>query len=163
MATLPLHFDKAPIREAIIAIQIHDLPDSTVEGLSKLAQYLKNTYPKSTSISLSRFVGEISPQQTAASAQQKPLGLQFNSADSRQLFQARLNGFSFHRLAPYESWKAFRDEAFKLWALYRKVVGPVKIVNFQSVRQRSRRFRARTIGGLSKGLPSITGPRSPRC
>src|ERR1700677_2000317 len=130
MATLPLHFDNAPIREAIIAIQVHDLPDSIVEEIRKLHQDVKDTYPKSAPISLSRFVGEISPQKTTASAYQKSLGLQFNSADSRQLFQARLNGFSFHRLAPYESWKPFRDEAFRLWGLYRKVVGPVKIVNF---------------------------------
>jgi uncharacterized protein (TIGR04255 family) len=130
VATLPLHFDNAPIREAIIAIQVHDLPDSIVEELSKLIQDVKDTYPNSTPMSLSRFVGEISPQRTAASTHQKSLGLQFNSADSKQIFQARLNGFSFHRLAPYESWKPFRDEAFKLWGLYRKVVGPVKTVNF---------------------------------
>src|SRR6266487_3933496 len=121
MATLPLHFDNAPIREAIIGIQVHDLPNSIVEELGKLPQDVRDTYPKSTPMSLGRFIGEISPQKTAASAHQNPLGLQFNSADSRQLFQARLNGFSFHRLAPYESWKPFRDEAFRLWGLYRKV------------------------------------------
>jgi uncharacterized protein (TIGR04255 family) len=130
MASTPLHFDKAPIREAIIAIQVHDLPDSIVEELRKLPQDVQDTYPKSTPMSLSQFVGEISPQRTAASAHQKSLGLQFNSTDSKQLFQARLNGFSFHRLAPYESWKPFRDEAFRLWKLYREVVGPVQTVNF---------------------------------
>lgn len=130
MASAPLHFDKAPIREAIIAIQVHDLPDSIIEELRKLPQGVRDTYPKSTQISLSQFVGEISPQRTAASAHQRSLGLQFNSTDSKQLFQVRLNGFSFHRLAPYESWKPFRDEACKLWGLYRKFVGPVKIVNF---------------------------------
>jgi uncharacterized protein (TIGR04255 family) len=130
MATPPLHFDNAPIREAIIAIQVHDLLDSIVEELRKLPQHVEDTYPKSTTMSLSQFVGEISPQRTAASAHQRSLGLQFNSADSKQLFQARLNGFSFHRLAPYESWKPFRDEAFRLWGLYRKFVGPVKVLNF---------------------------------
>ena len=130
MASAALHFDKAPIREAIIAIQVHDLPDSIVEELRKLPKDVQDTYPKSTPISLSQFVGEISPQKTAASAHQKSLGLQFGSTDSKQLFQARLNGFSFHRLAPYESWRPFRDEAFKLWGLYRKFVGPVKVVNF---------------------------------
>jgi uncharacterized protein (TIGR04255 family) len=130
MATPPLHFDNAPIREAIIAIQVHDLPDSIVEELKKLPKDVEETYPKSTPMSLSQFVGEIGPQRTAASAHQKTLGLQFISADSKQLFQARSNGFSFHRLAPYESWKPFRDEAFKLWGLYRKFVGPVKVLNF---------------------------------
>lgn len=130
MATLPLHFGNAPIREAIIAIQVHDLPDSIVEELRKLPQDVKDTYPKSTPMSLSQFVGEISPQGTVASAHQKFLGLQFQSTDHKQLFQARLNGFSFHRLAPYESWVPFRNEAFRLWKLYREVVGPVQIVNF---------------------------------
>lgn len=64
MVTLPLHFDNAPIREAIIAIQVHDLPDSIVEELNKLPHDVKDTYPKSTPISLSQFVGEISPQRT---------------------------------------------------------------------------------------------------
>jgi len=130
MASTPLHFEKAPIREAIIAIQVHDLPDSIVEELRKLLQEVQATYPRSRPMSLGQFVGEISPQGTAASAHQKSLGFQFGSADSKQLFQARLNGFSFHRLAPYESWKPFRGEAFKLWGLYRKFVGPVKVVNF---------------------------------
>jgi uncharacterized protein (TIGR04255 family) len=130
MTTAPLHFDRAPIREAIIAIQVHDLPDSIIEELRKLPQEVQAAYPRSRSMSLGQFVGEISPQGTAASAHQKSLGFQLGSADSKQLFQARLNGFSFHRLAPYESWKPFRDEALKLWELYRKFVGPVKIVNF---------------------------------
>jgi len=133
MATAPIHFENAPIREAVIAIQVHDLPDSTVEELQRLPQDVKDTYPKSTTISLSKFVGEIKPQgggAVVASAHQKSLGLQFQSADSKQLFQARLNGFSFHRLAPYESWKPFRDEAFKLWGHYRRFIGPVKVINF---------------------------------
>jgi uncharacterized protein (TIGR04255 family) len=130
MTTEPLHFDKAPIREAIIAIQVHDLPDSIVEDLRKLPHDVKDTYPKSTPMSLGQFVGEISPQGAAVSAHQKSLGLQFQSTDDRQLFQARLNGFSFHRLAPYESWGPFRNEAFRLWKLYREVIGPARTVNF---------------------------------
>jgi len=81
MATPPLHFDNAPIREAIIAIQVHDLPDSIVAEFGKLPQEVKDTYPKSTTMSLGQFVGEISPQRTTTSAHQKSLGLQFNSAD----------------------------------------------------------------------------------
>ena len=130
MTSTLLHFDKAPIREAIIAIQVHDLPDSIVDDLRRLPQEVKDTYPISTQMSLGQFVGEISPQRTTASTHQKSLGLQFGSADSKQLFQARINGFSFHRLAPYESWKPFRDEAFRLWRLYRECVGPVKVVNY---------------------------------
>jgi len=130
MATKPLHFDNAPIREAIIAIQVHDLPDSIVGELRTLPEKVKDAYPQKTDIRESKFVGQINPQGPSASASQRAIGFQFQTADSKQLFQARLNGFSFHRLAPYESWEPFRGEAFRLWNQYREVVGPVRIVNF---------------------------------
>jgi uncharacterized protein (TIGR04255 family) len=130
MATEPLHFDRAPIREAIIAIQVHDLPDSIVGELRTLPEKMNGSYRQMTELTHAEFVGQIGPQGTTASAQQRFLGLQFQTADSKQLFQARLNGFSFHRLAPYENWGSFRNEALRLWKLYRDVVGPVKILNF---------------------------------
>jgi len=130
MPTEALHFNKAPIREAIIAIQIHDLPEEIIKEIRRLPEQVGGAYPKNNEMSLGQFVGQISPQGTTASASQRSLGLQFHSADTKQLFQVRLNGFSFHRLAPYESWSPFRDEAFKLWNLYRQIVGPVKTINF---------------------------------
>src|SRR5580704_380266 len=130
MAIEPLHFGKAPIQEAIIAIQVHDLPDSIVEELRALPDKVKDSYRQQTELTQAQFVGQIGPQGPTASAQQRFIGLQFQTLDSKQLFQARLNGFSFHRLAPYESWGPFRNEAFRLWNLYRDVVGPVKVANF---------------------------------
>jgi uncharacterized protein (TIGR04255 family) len=130
MATQPLRFDNAPIREAIIAIQVHDLPESSLEELRLLPEKVKDSYPQKTELNQAQFVGQIGPQGPTASAQQRVIGLQFQSADSKQLFQTRLNGFSFHRLAPYESWVPFRSEAFRLWGLYREAVGPVQTTNF---------------------------------
>ncbi len=43
------------------------------------------------------------------------------SADKRQLAVFRRNGFSFSRLPPYERWQSFRDEAKRLWKIYRDV------------------------------------------
>jgi uncharacterized protein (TIGR04255 family) len=59
---------------------------------------------------------------TAVSSQ--PNGGAMVSKDGLQLFQARQDGFSHNRLAPYKDWAAFRSEARRLWDLYREVVKP---------------------------------------
>jgi uncharacterized protein (TIGR04255 family) len=129
-ATEALHFEKAPIREAIIAIQVHDLPESTALELRLLPEEVKDSYPHKQDLKHAQFVGQLGPQGPTVTASERITGFQFQATDSKQIFQARVNGFSFHRLAPYQSWGPFRDEAFRLWKLYREVVGPVKILNF---------------------------------
>jgi uncharacterized protein (TIGR04255 family) len=46
------------------------------------------------------------------------------SEDGLQIFQARPDGFSHNRLAPYKDWQAFRSEARRLWNIYRESVKP---------------------------------------
>jgi uncharacterized protein (TIGR04255 family) len=131
MATDSLHFANPPITEAIIAIVVQDLPDSASEQIRLLAPKVIAQYPKNETISQTEFVGQIAPEgPPKSSVQQKFLGVQFRSADLKQLFQARLNGFSFHKLAPYERWETFRAEAFRLWELFRETVGEVKPLAF---------------------------------
>ena len=131
MATEAIHFEKAPIREAIIAIQVHDLPESTALELRSLPEHVRDSYPQHVDLQEAAFVGQVDLHgRPTATASQRIIGYQFQAIDSRQIFQARVNGFSFHRLAPYQSWRPFRDEAFRLWKVYREVVGPVKIINF---------------------------------
>ena len=48
-----------------------------------------------------------------------PLGYFFRSADQKQILQARRDGFTFNRLAPYDRWGTFGPEARRLWMLYR--------------------------------------------
>jgi uncharacterized protein (TIGR04255 family) len=131
MATDSLHFANPPITEAIIAIVVQDLPDSVGDQIRGLVPQVIAEYPKNETISETQFVGEIRPEASPkSSVQQKILGLQFRSADLKQVFQARLNGFSFHRLAPYDRWETFRAEAFRLWELFRETVGDVKPLAF---------------------------------
>jgi uncharacterized protein (TIGR04255 family) len=53
-----------------------------------------------------------------------PFRVAFTSADGKQVAQFRRNGFTFSRLAPYESWRPFAAEARRLWNSYRDGVGP---------------------------------------
>jgi len=87
----------------------------------------------------------------------------YQSKTVPQLFQARINGFSFHRLAPYESWEPFRDEAKRLWNLYRSLTGvhPIKLYSVRYInrleipagQELSEFFQ--TYPEVSKGLPQI--------
>lgn len=51
------------------------------------------------------------------------------SEDGLQIFQARPDGFSHNRLAPYEDWRSFRFEARRLWDLYREAAKP-EVIEF---------------------------------
>ncbi len=131
MASNSLHFAHPPITEAIISIVVQDLPEPTIDRIRALGPRVLPEYAKTTDISQTQFVGEIRPETPPkTSAQQKFLGLQFQSEDLKQIFQARLNGFSFHRLAPYDRWETFRAEAFRLWELFREMVGEIKTLAF---------------------------------
>jgi len=129
MATEPLHFARAPIIEAIIGIQVAALPETSLADFRAIGEQVRTDYPNQTEISFTQFTGQVLPQ-PSASATQTLIGLQFQSADQRQLFQARLNGFSFHRLAPYGNWDSFRGEAFRKWQLYRNAAGPMQMEVF---------------------------------
>jgi uncharacterized protein (TIGR04255 family) len=39
-----------------------------------------------------------------------------------------LDGFAMSRLAPYENWNAVRDEARRLWDIYRSIAKPSKLI-----------------------------------
>ncbi len=60
-------------------------------------------------------------------AEAKQVGFTFVSADGRQTIQARLNGYGFSRLKPYESWKKFRRDAAEMWEHYKKLALPDRV------------------------------------
>ena len=66
-------------------------------------------------------------KQVSASAESSHIGFLFKNGDDKQIFQARLDGFTMSRLAPYESWEPFRDEARRLWNIYREHVKPKQV------------------------------------
>ena len=65
---------------------------------------------------------------SSASARQNHIGYKCVSEDGRQICQARINGFSFSRLFPYEKWSLLRDESQRLWNIYRDRVQPTEII-----------------------------------
>ena len=120
-------YPNAPITEALIDLRVELPKRVTVAELEKIHAEEKTVYP----IKKNRHevTGQIQGgEQVAAAASSKHIGFIFTSQDQKQIFQARLDGFTLSRLAPYESWDEFCKEARRLWDRYRSVVEPTKIV-----------------------------------
>jgi len=111
-----------PIKEAILDIQV-ELPENiNLKNLKKtdkkypILKELKETTGLFT-------IGDL----ISASASSQIIGYNFKKENNENLYQFRMNGFSFHHLDPYENWKNFQKEANKIWISYNQKFNPVKI------------------------------------
>lgn len=124
---MAMHYENAPITEALIDIRV-ELPVNVtgLELLETIHDRVRAGYPgkKKRIYVAGRFSAG---DEVGASASQMPMGFSFSSDDGKQVFQARRDGFTFSRLRPYFSWHELRDEARRLWDIYREVVNPEKI------------------------------------
>lgn len=114
----------APITEAVIDIRIQPVDGVGLDRIAVVHQREAERYPKRADRVESRFV---LTGGSASSLTQGIAGYLCRSTDGKQVFQSRLDGFTFSRLAPYESWEAFRDEAHRLWQVYLSVVTPCAV------------------------------------
>lgn len=115
----------APIVEAVIDIRIRVKEDLQLEQLNSISSAVCEQYPDKKERHKWEGKLEFKKGETPISTTTEAVdGYVFTSADQKQIFQARLDGFTFSRLKPYETWERFRDEAYRLWLLYRGVVSP---------------------------------------
>lgn len=121
------HYRNAPITEALIDLRVELPKRITVADLEKAYAQEKQAYPTKKNRNL--VTGQMQfGEQVAAAASSKHIGFLFTSKDEKQIFQARLDGFTMSRLAPYENWDVFCKEARRLWDRYRTIVEPEKVV-----------------------------------
>lgn len=115
-----------PIIEALLDIRIEASAGLSLTDLQGCLERVRDRYPKrrelkSTSVRLNP------PEELATEIHVEQQGYLGISEDEKQFFQARLNGFTANRLAPYSSWEEFRQETRRLWDVYREVVKPTRI------------------------------------
>jgi len=119
------HYPNAPITEAIIDLRV-ELPANTqVEMLDRVQEGEEESYPVKLPLYLEQV--QVSPGLTA-SAVRRQVGFRFQSKDEKYLFQARTDGFTMSRFPPYEDWDRFQAETQRLWAAYRRVAKPMKVL-----------------------------------
>jgi uncharacterized protein (TIGR04255 family) len=123
------HLPHAPIAEALLDIQVVLSKSVKISDLEKLQDFTLDRFPlkkprASGSIRIEIKGGSLEPEILKSEG---PDGFFFSSSDSKQVVQARLNGFSFSRLNSYNTWETFRDEARELWGVYTKIAAPESI------------------------------------
>lgn len=118
------HYTRAPIAEAIIEIRC-DLPaDTTLEALAAAAP--TEGFPTVEATVTVTGMLEVRPDGIEQRTTGEQTGHLFRSEDGRAVVQARLDGYSFGCLAPYDRWEAFSAEAERHWHRYRDVASPSK-------------------------------------
>jgi len=120
-------YAKAPITEAIIDLVVELSEGVTLADLAKILRGRKKIqYPRRSTIT--KGTGQITlGKELAAQTSQMPVGFAFISGDEKQVLQARIDGFTLSRLAPYGTWDTFRNEARVLWSEYRRVAKPERV------------------------------------
>lgn len=127
-----VHYSNAPITEALIDLRVTHAPDFSVQDLGEIGATIADRYPIQEPMYF--HTGQRSFQQPedpmrVETAHQHG-GFRFTSQNKHQILQARVDGFTFSTLAPYDRWEPFRDEARRLWDLYRsatKVEGVTRV------------------------------------
>ena len=126
--TARIIFPRAPITEALVDLKVNLPTTSTLDVLASFHEAIKDRYPnKRERISWKGGVQIKGGRAEVIEPQGGPDGYFFTSLDGKQIVQARLDGFTFNRLKPYDRWESFREEARELWKLYVRVAGPKEI------------------------------------
>ena len=119
-------FPNAPITEAILDIRA-ELPEKIkLEDLATFQNHIRDRFPKKKE-RLSADI-QFSQEKGVSGTPPKTEGYLFYSDPDSKVVQARLDGFTFNKLKPYENWETFCREGFELWKLYSLVAQPTKVI-----------------------------------
>jgi len=153
------HYRHAPITEAVLDIQTSFIRPVPLELLAQVQGKVETQYPQRDTIVQGAFALALdSPG--SASGSTSVVGYRFSNRDATQVFQARGNGYTFNRLAPYKDWDDFQSEARRLWNHYKEVTQPSAIVR-TAVRYINRLDLPETVHDFAEylhTLPEIAHP-----
>jgi uncharacterized protein (TIGR04255 family) len=157
-----MQYSRSPLTEAVIDLRVKPADQITVETLSEIQAGREKEYPTREERIFVKGQFTTNLDEPPASGNRSHIGFSFISKDKRQVVQARLDGFTFSRLAPYESWEKFQSEARKWWDIYRSIAQPnsidrvaVRYINRLDIPLPLRDFKdyLRTIPEVSSDLP----------
>lgn len=123
------HLANAPIREALIDIQVNLPPDFSAVVFRDLRDTVGPNYPRVVESTKQETTIEFNAG-TLAAATSNESGLhavQFISERGESVAQFRIDGFTFNKLRPYTDWASIFPEAMRLWAIYSSSAKPANI------------------------------------
>ena len=123
------HLPKAPISEALVDIRVVLPPATDIDHLKPFRDKVRDRYP--TCRERHQWRGQLEFKAAEAPLVHAPSGhpdgYLLTSGDGCQVVQARLDGFTFSRLKPYQTWELLRDSARPLWEYYRQLAKPESV------------------------------------
>jgi uncharacterized protein (TIGR04255 family) len=122
------HLNNAPIKEALIDLQVALTDKKNTDDLISLYEQFSHDYPEKKTLTKGEFGFHFDEgQQATTTMNQSVIGYRFSSEEEKQVLQFRMDGFTFSRLDPYQNWDHMRDEALKLWKIYAESISPLMI------------------------------------
>ena len=122
-------FPNAPITEALIDIRVELPSEVDIKKLEFFHEHVKERFPEKKERRSVEVKIPILPENASSTLHISggPDGYLFRSPNENKIVQARLDGFTFNKLKPYEDWKTFSSEAHIFWDMYSKQFNPKKI------------------------------------
>lgn len=118
------HYTKAPITEAIIALTIEMPVGFEVE---RLRNFIDGTGLPYEPAGEERMMGFTAMIGGVSSTESTINGFRFTGPKGKYILGCRRNSFSLSRLAPYEDWGTFRDEARHIWNVFTGKYGSPRV------------------------------------
>lgn len=121
----PRHLTHAPIREAVIDIQFQAATNQ--HDVASFAQHYAEGRGRLHDLwaaSLELRVGASGIEPVRSGSQ---IGKRLDFDDGKHVAQFRVNGFTFSRLAPYETWEQMSETAASAWATYSAAIKPREV------------------------------------
>jgi uncharacterized protein (TIGR04255 family) len=119
------HYDKAPVVEALIDIQIDNASLGTLQDVEQLAETLKEDFPARLPLHHLQMGFQVKPGGDPEFIKdQQALGFRLDRPG--RVLQFRTTGFSYSHLPPYSDWSSFSAEAEKFWIMYTDAIKPIR-------------------------------------
>ena len=120
-------YSRSPLTEALVEIRTDGSENFAFDSLSEFDSILSGDYakPEIRYTAQGKFVLKETP---TATIEHRPSSRMYRNGDEKLIFQVMTNGIVLSRLPPYQSWSVFFPELQRLWAVYKSVVHPKKVV-----------------------------------
>jgi len=123
------HLKRAPIREAVLDIEVDAGPAFTIELIGDFVEKMKAEFPNPGPIRAVQAKVDLSGNELGiSSSAPETLGSICWDESKTRAVQARRDGFTVNHVHAYETWIALREQARRLWQEYVQIASPVRVV-----------------------------------
>ena len=117
---------RAPVTEALIDIRATLPHPVAAQTLRAFGEGLEG-YPRIRTQTQGQIRMEASGVGSSVTSSHGVRGFMYLDESEKQIAQVRIDGFTFSRVHPYESWEDLRDEARRLWHRYTEIAQPESV------------------------------------